>query len=549
MPVVEVSKEDLESLLNVKLSESKLEELLMNLKCEVEYIRGDEVKYEIERDRPDLFSVEGLARALKGVLGLELGLREFKIEKTDVELLVSGPNYRPYALGAVIKGLSLSDEALRQIMGLQEKLHETYCRGRRKVSIGIYDLSTITPPILYGTVSGEFEFTPLGYNKPMSVRDILSRTEKGRKYRHLVEGPTYPILRDSKGRVLSLPPIINSEETAVTEDTKEVFIDVTGTDLKVMKEVLTIMVANVAERGESIGLVEVKKDGEAFTSPNLSPFVMSLNLNFVRDVLGIEVGKEEVINALRRMRHSVEDKGGNELKVYVAPYRLDILHEVDLVEDMAMAYGYDRLPYELLPPPSPGKLSKLEWLSRSLRDIMVGLGFQEVANYMFSNKEILLIKMGINEANLIEVENPKSSTYTALRNWIIPQLLEVHLESKAVGYPQKVFEIGDVVIPDEKSDVKASNRRHLAFSIASKEVTLTDGLVILKALFRTLALDYKLTPYEHPSFIKGRVARIKVKDSDIGFVGEVHPRVLYAFGLTVPVVAAELDVSLLLNLL
>ena len=549
MPVVEVDKEDLERLVSTELPPSLLEGLLASLKCEVERIEGSEIKYEIERDRPDLFSTEGLARALRGLLEIETGLREFKVEGPFVTMVVDGPDYRPYALGAVVKGLRLDDEALKQIMGLQEKLHETYCRRRRKVSIGIYDLSKVTPPIYYSSVKkDEILFTPLGHDKAMGLDEILTLTDKGREYGHLLMAPTYPILRDSEGRVLSLPPIINSEDTAVEESTRDVFIDVTGTDLRLMKEVLSVMVTSVAERGESIGLVKVTSKGSSSSSPDLAPTVFELKLSYVHRVLGLKLGEKDVVRALLKMRHSVRE-GGESLVVEVAPYRLDILHQVDLIEDVAMAYGYDRLPYELLPSTSPGRIASIEFLSRKLRDIMIGLGFQEIANYMFSNDEVLLKKMRIEGVGLIRVENPKSSTYTALRNWIIPQLIQVHAENRGVGYPQKIFEVGDIVLPCESTDVRAVTRRHLACSIASKDATLTDVLVTLKALFKALNVNYRLEPLSHPSFIEGRAAKIKVGERDAGLLGEVHPEVLYNFEVTVPIVVLEVDVTELLGLI
>ena len=228
MPVVDVAIWDLERLTNSRVDMGILEKFLPRLKCEVEGIEGDVVYYEATHDRPDLYSAEGLARALKGLMELELGLPKFKVKNADIKCKIKGPEYRPYAFFSVVHGLKLDDEAIRQLMQLQEKLHMTYGRNRRKVSIGMYDLSKISPPISYIAVRPEeISFTPLDMNVELSLKEILKKHPKGQEYGHLISGhDRYPLLVDSKGTVLSLPPIVNSEDTRVTENTEDVFYKV-----------------------------------------------------------------------------------------------------------------------------------------------------------------------------------------------------------------------------------------------------------------------------------------------------------------------------------
>ena len=240
---MDVAVWDLERLVGRGLGEGELLEYLPKLKCEVEEIAEGLVVYEATHDRPDLFSAEGLGRALEGLLGIEAGLREFSIEREVLSLDARGPEYRPYVAGAVVEGLSLDDEAVRQLMNLQEKLHATYCRNRRKVSIGLYDLDKIEPPIKYVAVEPHsVRFTPLGETREMDLAEVLKETEKGREFGHLLAGHgKYPLLVDSEGIVLSLPPIINSEDTRVTPDTRDVVVDVTSTDLRTALKVLLLL--------------------------------------------------------------------------------------------------------------------------------------------------------------------------------------------------------------------------------------------------------------------------------------------------------------------
>ncbi|RLE79210.1 MAG: phenylalanine--tRNA ligase subunit beta, partial [Thermoprotei archaeon] len=337
MPVVDVMIRDLEKLLGRNLSVDEIEKYLPMLKCEIEEIEEETVYYEATHDRPDLFSTEGLARALKGLLEIEKGLRKFNVSREKVELYNYGPSYRPFVLGAVVRNLNLDEEAVRQIMNLQERLHVTYCRNRRKVSIGVYDLDTIKPPIYYKAVDPrEVSFTPLEETEPMTLEDILSKTEKGREYRHLVEGKAkYPLLVDSEGRVLSFPPIINSEDTKVTENTRNVFIDVTGIDLESMLDVITIVTTSIAERGspEEIVLVVVHMKSADKLSPRLEPFKQVLELELVEKLSGVKMSRETIVDCLEKMRHGVIPLSAEKLEVYVSPYRIDVLHPVDLVED------------------------------------------------------------------------------------------------------------------------------------------------------------------------------------------------------------------------
>ncbi len=547
MPIVDVAAWDLERLVGRSLGEEELLEYLPKLKCEVEEIAEGLVVYEATHDRPDLFSAEGLGRALKGLLGIEVGLREFSIERERLSLDARGPEYRPYVAGAVVEGLSLDDEAVRQLMNLQEKLHTTYCRNRRKVSIGLYDLDKIEPPIKYVAVEPHsVRFTPLGETREMDLAEVLKETEKGREFGHLLAGHgKYPLLVDSEGIVLSLPPIINSEDTKVTPETKRVFIDATGVDLDAVVEILGVVATSAAERGSGakIGLVRVDYGRESIETPELAPRPMVLETKYVEDLVGLELSTDDVARLLEMMRHGVKAQRGARLEVLVAPYRLDVLHPVDLVEDVAMAYGYENIEAAALPPTSRGRISPIERLSRKVRDVMIGLGAQEVANYMMSNPDLLLKKMRIEGERVIEVANPKMEKYTALRNWLLPGLLEILAENRHLGYPLRVFEVGDVAIVDEECETRARTERHLGVVLASPDTTMTDILVLAKAFFSSLGLEYEVAEASHPSFIEGRCGVVLLRESKAGILGEVHPEILESFDLRVPVAAMEVKLE------
>lgn len=542
MPVCRVSLHDLNRLSGTEIGLDSLRELLPQLKCELERIEGGYVEYEATHDRPDLFSAEGLSRALKGLLEVEKGLRVFQSEKVGLAIN-EGPEYRPYVLLATVHGLRLDDESITQFMQLQEKLHATYGRDRRKVSIGVYDLSKVSFPIKYIKADPRsIRFTPLEFSDEMALEEVLKRHPKGIQYSHLIRGEKwYPLLVDGKGTVLSMPPIVNSEDTKVTEQTRDVLIDVTSTDIKAAENVLSVMATSLVERGEKIGVVEVW-DSSGPRVLSLEPRKARLDVSLVERVSGVRMKTEEVVEYLQRMRLGAVP-AGEVVEVFVPVYRFDIIHPVDLVEEVVMGFGFNRLDYEVMPPQHSGGEHPINSFSRRLRGLVAGFGFQEVSNYMLTCKEVLYVLMEAPEVPTVEVLNPRQSQYSCIRTWLIPQLLQVLANSKHADFPQKIFECGDVTMLDEREDNKVKEERRLALAISDNKVTLNDVHATVDSLLRLIGIRYTLRTGEHPSFIRGRFAFIEAQGIILGFMGEVHPKVLVNWGLEKPVVAAEMSVD------
>ena len=545
MPVIEVKLWDLERLVGKSLEKSEIEDVLPRLKCEVEEIRDDTISYEATHDRPDLYSAELLSLYVKGLLGIEKGLPRFSVAGQELEAYIEGPEYRPYAYFAVVRSVRLDDEAIRQLMQLQEKIHLTYGRDRRKVSIGLYDLRGVKFPVRYTAIYPDsVKFRPLGFLVEMSPKEVLSEHPKGIAYRHLLEGrEKYPLIVDANNDVVSFPPITNSEDYKLTEDTKDVLIDVTSIDPEAGRRIITLVAYAVASRGGTIQLVRNHYGSHIEVAPRVEPDKISYDVALTRNLLGIDVDVEETRELLSRMRMNTSIIGASSLSVEYPYFRVDILHPVDIAEEIAMAYGYDKINPVYIPPLHPGREDGLEVFSRALREGMIGMGFTEVNNYIMTNKDLMFHMMNLKEQEIIEVENPKHELYHALRVWITPQLLATLSASKHSGYPQKIFEVGDVVIPDKTLENRARDERHLAFAIAGKGVTLTDGLAAVKTLASLFNIEVSFTPLEHPSFIPGRAAKISANSGELGMLGEIHPEILERFGLNVPVVVCELNVE------
>lgn len=544
MPTIEVKIWDLERIARTRIAYEELEPLLVKLKCEVEELERDTLVYEASHDRPDLFSAEGLGRALRSLKGIEVGFKEVRLVDSGIELITdSPPAYRPYVLGAVVDGLRLDDEAISQLFQLQEKLHLSYCGDRSLAAIGLHDLDQVSPPIYYKTVN-EHPFKPLGCERVMSIKEILSVVDKGIRYRHLVSEGTYPLLVDSRGTVLSMPPIINSEYTRITPRTKNVFIDVTGTEPELMNRVLNVMVGALVERSENPVVHMVRVVGEGLVlSPRYRPRELKLTLGNLRSLTGIELRIDEVVRYLGMMGLNSEVLDSDTVLVRVPPYRIDVMHEVDLVEDVLIAYGYDRVDAELLPATHPGGQHPVEKLVRAVRDLLIGLGVSEVVNFMLTDPQ-LMSDLGFRD--FVSLKNPKMKSYSALRSSLIPSILQTLVLNARFSRELRVFEVGDVVVVDR--DLIKSTRR-LCVAVSTPKTTLTDVLVILKSVMSLLGARYTLERCEHVMAIPGRCGRVLVNGLNVGMAFEVHPRVLSYLSYTQPIAIFELDLSLMLETL
>ena len=252
MPTITIDLSELREMVG-PVSIEELVEVITQLKGEVKGIEGDELTVELEPDRPDILSVEGLARALKGYLEIEPGLHESSLKPlrdSGLTVKVINAKVRPYIACAVVKGLKLDDRAVRSLMRMQEVLHLTLGRNRRKVAIGFHDLKAIHPPIIYTEAKPTDTMIPLDMPIEMSLKEVIEKHPKGIEFKHLVKGG-YPVYVDKQG-IFSFPPIINSERTRVTEESENLFIELTGIDAKAVKQTLNIIAFNLIDRGGEV---------------------------------------------------------------------------------------------------------------------------------------------------------------------------------------------------------------------------------------------------------------------------------------------------------
>ncbi len=401
------------------------------------------------------------------------------------------------------------------------------------MSIGVHDISNVKPPFRYLAVGPDFKFVPLECNRKMSMRQILETHPKGAKFAHILAGADrYPLIIDSADNVLSFPPIINSSLTSVTEDTADVFVEATGTDHSISMA-LNIVVTALAERGGKIESVEVISDGKGVAMPDMSPTTRKIQVSEVNSLLGLNLTAEQISDELVKMRFGATINDG-EIKVAVPPYRADILHTWDIIEDVAIGYGYDR--FELAFPETPGigKTHPIENKMAVVREIMTGLGFLEVMTFTLSSEQVHFDMMRRKIEKVTKVKHPISEAHTMVRSSILPNLLEILSLNKHRELPQRIFNVGDVVINSKNAQRLASASTHAAANFAEMKS-------ILESVAKELGLEYDIVESDDLAFLEGRRASVRVNGKTIGVFGEIHPDVITNFGLDHPIVAFELE--------
>ncbi len=553
MPVITVNYNRLTSLLGKEFEKDFLLNRIAMLGTAIEGFddKNNELRVEVFPNRPDMLNLSGLARALKAFLGIEIGMPKYDVKKSDVCVYVKEglEKIRPYIACAIVEGLKLDEEYLRDLIQLQEKLHETIGRRRKKVAIGLHDFSRVDPPIYYIAASKDMKFVPLDYEREMSLEEILNYHEKGKAYGHILKDfERYPLIVDANKDVLSFPPIINSKKTELSENTKDLFIDVTGTDLRAVEQVLNVLVCNLAEIGGKIKSVEIIYPNKKYEFPNLTPRKMSISANYVNNLLGLNLSPCEIAYLLKKMLYDTRVEGSN-ISIEIPAFRVDIMHAIDIVEDVAIAFGYENFKPKITPISSIGMRDNFELFCSIIREILIGLGFQEVFTFTLSNPEKEFEKMGIKKEECVEIKNPKTKDFTIFRKSIIPSILELLALNNKARLPHKIFEVGDAAFINKNVDVGAEIKRYVCCAISDYRVSFSDILSILNIIFENLGVKYELKQTKHPSFIEGRVANIIVNKENIGVIGEVHPVVLENFEIEYPVAIFEFDLSKIFNIL
>jgi len=633
MPVVEVDPDELRELAGAgDKSDAELKEDLFSLGLEFEG-ETDDGGFELEfaPDRLDRLSVEGIARSLRYQYGHDRGV--YVPETNDAEWAIevdeSVPDERPYVTGAVVRGLDLDESRLESLIQLQEKLHATMGRGRAKGAIGVHDLAMLkgrragdesggtdgtgaanatdaTKTITYRGVAPDGDrFVPLDDDAERTPAEVLETHPTGDEYADLVGGlDRYPAIYDDIG-LFSFPPVINGTRTEVDEGSRDLLVEMTGTDQWTIDRMLAIVCYALDARGGRIEEVDVRYGDRQLRRPDLSTSRKRVAHDRIERTLGIDVPGTEVVDLLERAgldaapadggkrdRGVPEDApdpdapddvaleavpsrtdgpdtalGGTDpasgdatggdatqpstdgeliYEVEIPPYRVDVLHPADVVDDVGRAYGFNDLEPTYPNVSTVGGRHASSRLEDAARDALVGLGFEDLLNFHMTNEAELFDRMGLAPRDDAlgasappTITEPYSEAYTVVRTWALPSLLMVLENNTHRAYPQDLAEIGLVAGVDPEEPTGVEEHRSVAGALARTDASYEDAKARLQALADAFGASLSTPPTTHPSFIDGRAAEVVLDGESVGVVGELHPKVLVEHDLELPVAAFE----------
>lgn len=600
MPVVDVDPEELRQLTgHDEKSDEELKDDLFELGLEYEgETEDDEFQLEFAPDRLDRLSVEGVARSLRYQYGDDRGVYLPKTNDAEwtIEVDESVPEERPYVTGAVVRGVDLDADELDSLIQLQEKLHATMGRKRAKGAIGVHDLTMLKggtaddgeKSIVYRGVDPEGDtFVPLDDGEERTPAEVLVEHDTGEQYAPLVEGlQRYPAIYDDIG-LFSFPPVINGKRTEVEEGSRDLFVEMTGTDQWTIDKMCAIICYALDARGGRIEEVTVEYPDRELTRPDLSTTSKTVSHERIETTLGIDIAGREVIDLLERAGLDAEtsdegesnedaieledvptrrlesrskpevteqaDADASEKLVYeveIPPYRVDVLHPMDIVDDVGRAYGFNDLEPRYPAVSTVGGRHDTSRVEDAARDALVGLGFEDLLNFHMTNEVELFDRMSLSpddEAlgalDPVTITEPYSEDYTVLRTWTMPSLLMVLESNTHRAYPQDLSEIGLVANVDTEEPTNVAERRSVAGVVARTDASYEDAKARLQTIARAFDVELETPPTEHPSFIGGRTADIVLDGENVGIIGEVHPKVLVEHDLEVPVAGFEFDLD------
>lgn len=540
MPVVTLYFSRLAKLMGRKVSREKIVSTLPFLGLDIEEEGKDHISVEYSPNRPDFSTDYGIAVALQGLLGINLGIQPLRIRKSSDVIKVdkSVSKIRPFLVAIEAIAGKMDDETIRQVIAMQEDLHNGLGRRRKKVSIGIHDLDKLKFPLAYKAVERNRRFEPLGGQGEMTIAEILEKTETGLAYGRLLgNSKKVPVITDPTDRIISLPPIINSKFTEVTTRTRNLLVEVTALDRYAAEDTLAVIAQ--ALQNARFRILSVRIVGPRNSTPRFESKKMVLDPALVNGLLGLELSNTIMIKSLRKSRLDAKPKG-RQILCTIPRYRTDIFGPVDLAEEVALGYGIPNLVPTIPPAGEAGQKNKVTVSMEAARDTMVGLGYQEVMNFGLVGRQVQYDSTKRDPSDMLAVADSKSQEHQILRDLLLPGLIDTLSRNIHETYPQKIFEIGTVF----KKASPVAEEIHLACISSHNDVSYTEIKSALQAFLKSgfdITCSTKIS--HNPMFVEGRTADIVMAGKEVGIVGEVSPEVLSNFKMRVPAAAFEVKLT------
>ena len=280
------------------------------------------------------------------------------------------------------------------------------------------------------------------------------------------------MIYDANRVVCSLPPIINGNHSKITLNTKNVFIEITAVDktkVEIVNHMLVAMFSQYCQEPNTVEPVKIvsSHNKETRETPDLTPRETQAELKYMNDCCGLSLSAVDMCPLLKRMGYNVKpSKTSNDLLDISIPItRADVLHQADIMEDLAIAYGFNRLPRNY---PNKTALVAAPLPINRLADIIrleaAMAGWTEVLPLILCSHDenFSWLRRQDDSKKAVRLQNPKSAEYQVVRTSLLPGLLKTLRENKHHALPLKIFEVSDVVLKDETKERKALNERRFA---------------------------------------------------------------------------------------
>jgi len=535
-------------------------------------------KIDIPANRYDMLCLEGIARALNIFKG-RMPAPEYRLSNMEgkpLQQLVVRPEtsvVRPYVVAAILRGVTFDPIRYNSFIDLQDKLHQTLCRQRSLVAIGTHDLATVVGPFTYEALTPrEISFVPLKQTRAFRADELmehyLGNDQKLKKYVPLIKDSiVYPAIYDSRRTLLSLPPIINGAHSAISLETKDVLIECTATDLtkaKVVLNTVACMFSQYCKVPYEVEPVEVIDSfGESHVYPELSPRTLDVSVSTINQGLGLTLTTEQLVDLLKGMQLSAAPSSSSSseagsIVLQVPPTRSDILHACDVVEDVAIAYGYNNIPKRLPGTYTQGRELPINQLSELLRLEAAMAGYTEILTWALCSRQDNFDAMRCPQQAdaAVSIGNPATAEFEVCRTTLLPSALKTLGANKENPLPIRLFEVSDVILVAPEKETGACNQRRLVAVHCARDsgFEITHGFLnrvmeVLgvphagEGLKSKSGVSYSWQPSSHPSYFPGRQATVLAGGKEVGIFGVVHPEVLEAFDIPYPVSALELDIE------
>ena len=539
MPIVSFALEYLKQLTDS--TPEQLEKLAFDYGLEAE-ITGDELELEVTAERPDLLSAEGFTRAINTFTTSKARPVPNQLEDSGLVITVNKrvQNLRPYIGALVAEDIKLSLASLEALIQFQDKVCQTFGRQRKKIAIGVYDLSKIKGNIEYTAEDKNIiSFVPLNGEKELTGQQILTQHPTGIKYTDaLPDGKYVPVLCDDSGQILSMPPIINAHGVGnVTPEASRLFVDVTGTSERAVKEMLSIIAHNFLDINAQVKTVTIKYPEDCVVTPNLEAIKMTYSLDNLNRIIGVNVSEEELSKHLGKMDLCVKEQN----TILIPSYRTDMIGEVDIAGDLLIAIGLDNLDPDL------STIQKQEGKSNPLKDFALKMGDLSQRMGLIEIKSLILIdpdQLSLFSDNYVQTGNAKSRTFSSARISLQPGLIEILSQNITAPKPVNIYEIGEVLYIKEDGNVYET--LSWGFANLNSQASFTTAKSYMQTMLKGLGIDYQLTECNEKRYIPGRAAYVVVNGIKAGHFGEIHPEILSCFSFPEPICSGELDCKALL---